>query len=223
MSLTQAIFAALNIAYEEEERRSLVRFYLSAFIFAILGIFSGVLMLLAIVYVPILFAYAGYSTVRALVAIARWPLLALVVLIFLAALYRYGPCRAEPKWGWVSAGSVFATALWLSPRRAFRSMCALRQLRQNLRLARRGGRAAVLALSLLLHRAARRRDQRRARIADLARTPRKARRSRWASAALSSPTMWRQARKRPKRRRRPEKADPHATNRSVMRERAARR
>ena len=61
-NLTQAMFAALNIAYEEPERRSLLRFYLSAFVFALLGISSGVLMLLAIVYVPIVFAYAGYST-----------------------------------------------------------------------------------------------------------------------------------------------------------------
>ena len=38
MSLTQAIFAALNIAYEEEEKRGFVRFYLSAFTFALAGI-----------------------------------------------------------------------------------------------------------------------------------------------------------------------------------------
>ncbi len=37
-NLTQAMFAALNIAYEEPERRSLLRFYLSAFAFAILGL-----------------------------------------------------------------------------------------------------------------------------------------------------------------------------------------
>ncbi len=114
-NLTQAMFAALNIAYEEPERRSLVRFYLSAFTFAILGIFSGVLMLLAIVYVPILFAYAGYShTFELVVRIARWPLLALVVLIVLALLYRYGPCRRSAQWRWVTVGSVFATALWLA-------------------------------------------------------------------------------------------------------------
>ena len=47
-NLTQAMFAALNIAYEEPERRSLLRFYLSAFTFAMLGILSGVLMLLAL-------------------------------------------------------------------------------------------------------------------------------------------------------------------------------
>jgi membrane protein len=113
-NLTQAMFAALNIAYEERERRSIVHFYLSAFTFAVLGIVSGALMLLAIVYVPILFAYTGYSdTFELMVRVARWPLLALIVVIFLALLYRYGPCRRSAKWRWVSVGSVFATALWL--------------------------------------------------------------------------------------------------------------
>jgi membrane protein len=113
-NLTQAVFAALNIAYEEPERRSVLRFYLSAFTFAILGILSGALMLLAIVYVPNLFAYAGYSDgFELMVRVARWPLLALVVLIFLALLYRYGPCRRSAKWRWVTVGSVFATILWL--------------------------------------------------------------------------------------------------------------
>ncbi len=52
----QALFAALNIAYEEPERRNLFQFYLSAFTFTIVGILGGVVMLFAIVYVPILFA-----------------------------------------------------------------------------------------------------------------------------------------------------------------------
>jgi membrane protein len=119
-NLTQAMFAALNIAYEEPERRSLLHFYLSAFAFTILGIMSGVLMLLAIVYVPILFAYAGYSQAFELVVrVARWPLLALVVLVLLALLYRYGPCRRSAKWRWVSVGSLFATVLWLAASAGF--------------------------------------------------------------------------------------------------------
>jgi membrane protein len=114
MSLMQAIFAALNIAYEEEEKRSFFRFYFSAFVFALAGIVGGAVMLLAIVYVPILFAYAGYlEGYEKIIAIARWPIMALLVLFLLAALYRYGPCRPSPKWSWVSAGSLFATALWL--------------------------------------------------------------------------------------------------------------
>jgi len=119
-NLTQAMFAALNIAYAEPERRSLLRFYLSAFAFAVLGIISGVLMLFAIVYVPILFAYAGYSEAFELVVrVARWPLLAFIVLVLLALLYRYGPCRRSAKWRWVSVGSLFATVLWLAASAGF--------------------------------------------------------------------------------------------------------
>ncbi len=119
-SLTQALFAALNIAYEEPERRTIFQFYSSAFTVAVLGIVSGVLMLFALVYVPILFAYAGYShTLELVVKVARWPLLALIVLVLLAMLYRYGPCRRKAKWRWVSAGSVFATLLWLAASAGF--------------------------------------------------------------------------------------------------------
>jgi membrane protein len=114
MSLTQAIFAALNIAYEEEERRSFLQFYISALVFALAGMIGGLFLLLAVVYVPILFAYAGYlEGYEEIIAVARWPLMALVVLALLATLYRYGPCRPSPKWSWVSVGSLFATAVWL--------------------------------------------------------------------------------------------------------------
>jgi hypothetical protein len=41
----QAMFTALNIAYEEPERRSLFHFYLSALTFTLVGIFGGLVML----------------------------------------------------------------------------------------------------------------------------------------------------------------------------------
>ena len=56
---TQAMMAALNIAYEEPEHRSIIQYYLNAFTFTIIGILGGVVMLLAILYVPILFASAA--------------------------------------------------------------------------------------------------------------------------------------------------------------------
>jgi membrane protein len=113
-SLAQALFAALNIAYEEPERRSLLQFYLSAFTFTLLGILGGLFMLIAIVYVPILFASVGFSTqFETLVRFGRWPFLALLVLFLLALLYRFGPCRRNAKWRWVSVGSLFAMTVWL--------------------------------------------------------------------------------------------------------------
>jgi membrane protein len=117
---TQALFAALNIAYGEPERRSFVQYYLNAFTFTIIGILGGVVMLLAILYVPILFAVTGYSHAFELViGVVRWPFLALFVLSMLALLYRYGPCRRSAKWHWVSVGSLFAMAIWLIASAAF--------------------------------------------------------------------------------------------------------
>jgi len=117
---TQAMMAAMNIAYEEAEQRSLFRYYFNAFTFTIIGILGAVVMLLAILYVPILFAFTGYSYAFELVVrIARWPFLALFVLFLLALLYRYGPCRHSAKWHWVSVGSLFAMVVWLVGSAAF--------------------------------------------------------------------------------------------------------
>jgi membrane protein len=117
---TQAMMAALNIAYEEPERRSLFHYYLNAFTFTIIGILGGVVMLLAILYVPILFAITGYSRFFELVVgVVRWPFLALFILFLLALLYRYGPCRRSAKWHWVSVGSLFAMVVWLIASAAF--------------------------------------------------------------------------------------------------------
>jgi membrane protein len=111
---TQALMMALNIAYEEPERRTLLEFYLSAFTFTLAGILGGVIMLLGIVYVPALFAFTGHSQgFELLVRALRWPLLAVLALCLLSLFYRYGPSRRTAKWRWVTVGSLFATAVWL--------------------------------------------------------------------------------------------------------------
>src|SRR5262249_14067160 len=85
-----------------------------AFIFTVAGVLGCVVTLLAVVYVPIAFAYAGYATdFERFISWARWPLLALMALFLLTCLYRYGPSRRSAKWRWVTAGSVFATLMWL--------------------------------------------------------------------------------------------------------------
>ena len=111
---TYAIFCALNIAYEETERRSMLRFYLRAFIFGVAGIFGGVVALLAVVYVPVVFAYAGHpADFERLVSLVRWPVLAVMALVLFASFYRYGPSRRSAQWRWVVPGAVFATIVWL--------------------------------------------------------------------------------------------------------------
>jgi membrane protein len=39
--------------------------------------------------------------------------MAVLIAVVLALIYRYGPSRDEPKWRWISWGSVFAAVGWL--------------------------------------------------------------------------------------------------------------
>ena len=43
----------------------------------------------------------------------QWPLLIVLVIAGLAVLYRFGPDRDKPQWGWVSPGAGAATVLWI--------------------------------------------------------------------------------------------------------------
>ena len=47
-------------------------------------------------------------------SILRWLLLAVLLIAGLAVLYRFAPDRDNPRWSWVSWGSVVATVLWVA-------------------------------------------------------------------------------------------------------------
>jgi membrane protein len=68
----------------------------------------------AVVVAPIVLSQIGLQNAsRALIALLRWPALLALVIVGLAALYRYAPCRRKPHWQWLSVGSVVAAVLWL--------------------------------------------------------------------------------------------------------------
>ena len=120
MNGTKAIIAALNVAYEERERRGLLRLNLVVLLFTLGGILGVVLALTVIVVVPaaLAFAWPGPLASMAIRACSFGLLLGFVVPA-LALLYRYGPSRAEAKWRWVTPGSLLAAGLWLAASLAF--------------------------------------------------------------------------------------------------------
>ena len=68
----------------------------------------------AVIVVPLLLMFMGMSTpAERLLSIVRWPVLLIVVILGLAALYRYGPSRRSAKWRWVTWGSTVAAVLWI--------------------------------------------------------------------------------------------------------------
>ena len=77
--------------------------------------FSNLAMSLAfVVALPSLLDSAGITGIGGTaLELARWPLLAIVLLDGLAVIYRYGPQRRRPKWRWVSPGAVVAMIVGL--------------------------------------------------------------------------------------------------------------
>jgi membrane protein len=111
----KAIIDALNIVYEEDEKRGIIKLNLVSFAFTLGAIVALLLAVAAVVVFPLLLAAFGLESMTAnLISILRWPLLLLMVMSGLALIYRYGPSRCEPKWQWVSVGSVSATIAWLA-------------------------------------------------------------------------------------------------------------
>ncbi len=110
----KAIMDALNVVYDEEEKRSFIKLNLVSLAFTVAAIAALLLALGAVVVLPIALSYLGLQNVIGLLfRLARWPLLLILIVLGLAVLYRYGPSRREPRWRWISVGSVFAAVTWL--------------------------------------------------------------------------------------------------------------
>ena len=113
---TKAVFDALNVIYGEKERRSFVKLNLYSLTFTLGAILVVLVAAGSVVVVPALLAALG---IESLLALLRWPILLLAILIALACLYRYGPSRVRAEWRWVTWGNALAALLWLSVSMAF--------------------------------------------------------------------------------------------------------
>jgi membrane protein len=110
----KAIFDALNIVYDEEERRGIVALNLQSLGFTLGAIAFMLLALAGIVILPIVLDFVGLgAALEWLLTIARWPLLLTVIVLGLAVLYRYGPSRDRAEWTWVTPGSLIAAIVWV--------------------------------------------------------------------------------------------------------------
>jgi membrane protein len=108
------IITAVNIAYEERERRGFFKLNLIA-LGLTLGLLAGGVFVIALIGVlpaatQFLAASAG---MKWLLLLVQWPLLVILMMFILAVLYRYAPDRDKPQWRWVSPGAIVATILWI--------------------------------------------------------------------------------------------------------------
>jgi membrane protein len=110
----KSLFDALNLVYNEPEKRSIVWLNIISLTFTVLAIVFALVAIGVMVVVPIVLNFIGLAGGTELVIkIGRWPALFIVVSLALAFLYRYGPSREKPQWRWITWGSAFAAIAWL--------------------------------------------------------------------------------------------------------------
>lgn len=110
----RGLIMAMNIAYGERETRGfLVRTGLTLLL-TVLAIVGIVLAIVALVAVPAIIGALDLGTMGVvLTQIARWAVLLGVILIGLAAIYRFGPSRDHARWRWITPGSLVAAAIFI--------------------------------------------------------------------------------------------------------------
>jgi membrane protein len=110
-----SIVTALNIAYEEEEKRGFLKVTLLSLAMTAAAV---VMALLAIGAAAVLGFLHHLLPGSGLAALAAWKLLSYALLAAeaagaIATLYRYGPSREKARWTWITPGSAFASVAWL--------------------------------------------------------------------------------------------------------------
>jgi membrane protein len=119
-SAASGVIGAINTAYGEREERTFFHRQLVALTLVVAAGLFGLAAFILVAVVPIVLEVLSLdSEQRAIISLARWPALALLMIVALGMLYRFAPCRRAAKWRWVSPGAAVATVLWLTGSAAF--------------------------------------------------------------------------------------------------------
>jgi membrane protein len=111
---TSNLMTAVNLAYDEKEKRGFAKLRGVALLLTLGAIVFLVLTLALIAVVPVVLDAVPLGPVATVLAqVLRWTLLVVLVVAGLAVLYRLAPDRNPPKLRWVTPGSIVAALLWL--------------------------------------------------------------------------------------------------------------
>ncbi|HEX8258151.1 MAG TPA: YihY/virulence factor BrkB family protein [Allosphingosinicella sp.] len=112
---SSSIITALNVVYNVEEDRGFIRSTLLALALtlgALVALLVAILAVSSLGYIEALLPSAA-PWLHALLRILFWVAAAAVISTLVAMIYRYAPNRPNPKWRWLTPGSLAATFLWV--------------------------------------------------------------------------------------------------------------
>jgi len=110
-----AVITALNVAYEEEEKRSFLKVNLLAIGMTAVAVLVAMIALVAIAALGHLESLIPNAPDVIVIGgkILAYLFLTLAGAGAAATLYRYGPSREQARWVWLTPGSIFAALMWL--------------------------------------------------------------------------------------------------------------
>lgn len=112
---TNALIGAISSAYRERDARSFIAGALISVGMTLGGLFFLVIALFAIAAIPVLVGQLPFPWLFEKVALwIRWPILALLVWIAIAVLFRLAPHRESARWRWITPGAFVSTVLWIA-------------------------------------------------------------------------------------------------------------
>lgn len=109
-----ALITAMNVAYNEYERRGFIRRMALSLVFTVCGVLGFVIVVALTIAVPVVVDFLPLGpAAQWILLVARWTLLWLVAVLSLSALYRFAPHRSMARWQWLNVGSCIAASVWL--------------------------------------------------------------------------------------------------------------
>jgi membrane protein len=110
-----ALDTGLTIVNRETETRGFVKRRLLALVLTVFAVIGVLVMLALVVALPsILQSFDVGDVGNIAIGVARWVLLAALLLFGLGVIFRYGPQRRRPRWRWVTPGTIVAVVVGLA-------------------------------------------------------------------------------------------------------------
>lgn len=111
----EALMTGLNTAYDEPEKRGFFRRKLTSLGLTLASVLVVVVAVGSAVLSPAILHFAHLPTVvEQLVRWLAWPVLLVLIILWVSVIYRFGPSRDRPKWRWVSWGAAVAALIWVA-------------------------------------------------------------------------------------------------------------
>jgi membrane protein len=110
-----ALNTGLTIVNRETETRGALKRRLLALVLTLFAVVGILVMLALVVALPSVLDSLDITGIgKTLIGLVRWVLLAGVLLVGLAVIFRYGPQRRRPQWRWVTPGAVLTVIVGLA-------------------------------------------------------------------------------------------------------------